>query len=142
VVELYEAPERAIKGSPDFASIIGSLLRWGVVLSSSIIALGCALLFAEGETGYAGLATTAGLTDKFGGLPMGLPSVFEGVLALKPYAVIDLGLLILLATPILRVAVSIPLFALERRFAFVLITGTVLAILMLSILVIAPLASS
>jgi uncharacterized membrane protein len=57
---------------------------------------------------------------------------------LKPYAVIDLGLLVLLATPVARVVVSVPLFAEQKRYAFVAITATVLVILLLSMFVVAP----
>ncbi len=47
-------------------------------------------------------------------------------------SVVALGLLILILTPILRVAISIVLFALERDHAFVVITTAVLSILIAS----------
>ena len=44
----------------------------------------------------------------------------------------NLGLLLLIATPVARVAASIFLFARERDFTFVIITTTVLLLLLLS----------
>ena len=51
---------------------------------------------------------------------------------MHPQSIIALGLLLLIATPILRVAVSIIAFALERDYRFVVITAIVLVILILS----------
>jgi uncharacterized membrane protein len=61
--------------------------------------------------------------------------LIQGIAAAKPYAIIELGLLILLATLIARVAISIFLFAGEKRYVFVAITATVLAILLVSMFV-------
>lgn len=44
----------------------------------------------------------------------------------------NLGLLLLIATPVARVAASIVLFARERDITFVIITTTVLVLLLLS----------
>ncbi|HEV2390170.1 MAG TPA: DUF1634 domain-containing protein, partial [Nitrososphaerales archaeon] len=73
---------------------------------------------------------------------VGLSPLLQGLAVAKPYAIIDLGLVVLLATPVARVVISIFLFLGEKRYAFVAITATVLAILMLSVFVVAPLISS
>jgi uncharacterized membrane protein len=46
---------------------------------------------------------------------------------------IQLGIILLIATPVLRVAVSLVGFALERDRVYVAITGLVLAILLYSL---------
>jgi uncharacterized membrane protein len=46
--------------------------------------------------------------------------------------VVTVGLLVLVATPVLRVAASIGLFALQRDRAFVAVTSLVLALLVTS----------
>jgi uncharacterized membrane protein len=51
-----------------------------------------------------------------------------------PLALVALGLLILLLTPILRVAISIVIFALERDWLYTVITLIVLLILLVSLL--------
>jgi uncharacterized membrane protein len=55
-----------------------------------------------------------------------LGSILHGALALRPRSVIQLGVLLLIATPIARVALSLVGFALERDRMYVLITAIVL----------------
>jgi uncharacterized membrane protein YfcA len=59
--------------------------------------------------------------------------VWLGLLVLRPQAVITLGLLLLIATPVVRVAVSIVAFAAEHDRRFVVVTTVVLLILLFSI---------
>ncbi len=65
--------------------------------------------------------------------PQTFSQVWIGLLALRPQAVITLGLLLLIATPVVRVAASIPAFAIERDRRFVVITTIVLLVLLFSI---------
>ena len=126
----------------DFRKAIGLVLRYGVVASFALVALGSVLMFLEGQTGYYQMGTAEQLFDARNTLLIGLGPLIQGVASAKPYAIIDLGLVVLLATPVARVVISIFLFLAEKRYVFVAITATVLAILMLSIFVIAPLVSS
>jgi uncharacterized membrane protein len=63
-----------------------------------------------------------------------LGDVWTRVLAIRPSGFLALGLLVLIATPIVRVVGSIIIFAYERDWRFALITLVVLAIVMLSLL--------
>lgn len=121
---------------------ISRVLRYGVVTAFSLVALGCLLMFSEGQTGYHEPLVETQLIDGRNTTTLGVFSVLQGVLLLKPYAVIYLGVLVLLATPVIRVAITMPLFAMQRRLAFVLISGLVFAILLVSIFVVAPSLSS
>jgi uncharacterized membrane protein len=123
--------------------IVANVLRYGVLLSFVIILTGSVWLFLAGQTGYAGLHTSGGdavaqLIDYRRGIhrPLALPrtpgEVFLGVGRAKPYAVIALGLLVLIATPVLRVAASVITFLWERDLLYALITGYVLAVLIVS----------
>ena len=67
---------------------------------------------------------------------------FRGFCQRKTFALIGLGLIILFATPLARVFISIFLFLGEKRYIFVAITLIVLLILLLSAFVIGPLLSS
>ena len=51
----------------------------------------------------------------------------------EPDAVISLGLLLLIATPIMRVAASVLLFLAQRDYRYVAITLFVLAVLLISL---------
>lgn len=122
--------------------VISRVLRYGVVTAFSLVLFGCLLLFAEGQTGYGETLRETQLIDARGMTNLGIYALIQGVLSLKPYAIMYLGILTLLATPVIRVAISIPLFAMQRRLAFVFITATVLTILLLSIFLVGPLLSS
>ncbi len=125
----------------DFKAAIGLVLRYGVVASFAIVALGSVLLFLEGQTGYYQMGTAEQLFGAQNKFLIGLAPLIQGVASARPYAIIDLGLVVLLATPVARVVISIFLFVEEKRFVFVAITATVLTILVLSMLVVAPLVS-
>jgi len=105
------------------AKLIGWILQGGVILSASIILIGLLMLPLQ----QGGLSVQSLLS-----FPHTLGQVWLGLLVLQPQAIIALGILLLIATPILRVAVSIVAFALEGDRRFVVITALVLAILLLS----------
>jgi uncharacterized membrane protein len=63
-----------------------------------------------------------------------MPRIVQGAIGLRPRSIIQLGLLLLIATPILRVAFSLVGFAIERDRAYVIITSIVLAVLLYSLI--------
>ncbi|MGZ3599298.1 MAG: DUF1634 domain-containing protein [Ktedonobacterales bacterium] len=103
--------------------IISGVLRGGVLLSAGLIAVGVITFYVNG----AWRSPTAGST-----YPHTLASVWQGVLHGEPLAIISLGLLVLLATPVLRVIVSIVAFLLEGDWLYAAITTVVLLILVVS----------
>src|SRR6185437_2956045 len=105
--------------------LISNVLRGGVLLSAAVILVGVVLYYLHPQP-----AATHMLT-----YPDRLGEVIPGVVSGSAEAIITLGLLILLATPVLRVAVSIGAFALEHDWLYVGITTLVLALLLASILV-------
>jgi uncharacterized membrane protein len=107
------------------ADAIALLLVGGVTLAALVIAAGLAL------AGLTGMLAAPGLD--FVGLPHQIGQVVAGAVRLEPYAVIDLGVLILIATPVLRVAASVILFLVERDYLYTLITVTVLGLLLSSL---------
>jgi uncharacterized membrane protein len=119
--------------SPErFRIMVSTILLLGVTASAVLIAAGFLTALAVGWQGsIAGLAvpggTTADPTD-FGALP-------DRLGALEPLALSQLGLLALLATPVLRVAASVVGFALEGDRLYAGLTFAVLAVLLLSIFV-------
>jgi uncharacterized membrane protein len=110
--------------------VVGNLLRVGVVLSALVVGLG-GLLFLVRE----------------GPKPEQIPHEFHPEAAedrrpltilrdawrLKSDGLIELGLLLLILTPIARVAFSVLAFALQRDRVYVLVTLLVLAILLYSL---------
>ena len=62
-----------------------------------------------------------------------IPCALDGLLALRPFAFAQAGLIVLIAAPVLRVATSVVGFWLEGDRLYVAITLAVLAILLGSI---------
>lgn len=115
---------------------IARLLRWGVMLSFSIVALGIGAVIVTGQTGYQQIRLDDVNSIVQFHMPPNFPNtlgdVFSGVLAFKPYALIVLGLLVLIAIPVMRVAVSVLAFMVERDWLYVGITTCVLVVLLIS----------
>ncbi len=117
--------------------LIAQLLRVGVLLSFIILAVGICAVVATGQTGYdqIRLDDLNSIVQYHAGhppFPNSLGDVATGILQFKPYAIIALGLIVLIAIPVFRVAVSVIAFAWERDRLYVLITAFVLAMLLLS----------
>jgi uncharacterized membrane protein YfcA len=106
-------------------SIIGWVLLGGVLLSSAIILVGFLLLITRPG------ALSGNRTDIF---PHSFSELWIRLLGLHPQAIIIAGLLLLIATPVLRVTISIIAFAVEHDMQYVLITCLVLATLLFSFL--------
>jgi len=104
-------------------SIIGTLLRVGVSLAASVV-LGGGIWYLAAH----GMSPVD--YRHFHAAPRGFGS--PGSLS-GPEAAIQLGLLILIATPVARVIFSLVGFALERDRAYVAIALVVLAVLVYSI---------
>ncbi len=106
-------------------TVISWILQGGVITSSALIVIGLLLL----PTRPGGLEVHRVLN-----FPRTLADVWAGLLIMRPQAIIVVGLLLLIATPVIRVAVSVVAFALERDRLYVVITLAVLTILILSFL--------
>lgn len=105
---------------------ISWILQGGVILSALLIVIGIAML----PTRPGGLSATRMLN-----FPQTLGQVGAGLLMLRPQAFIMLGLLLLIATPIVRVAASLVMFIKERDYKYMVITAGVLAILIFSLFI-------
>ena len=118
-------PSRPTQGKERTTSVIGWILRGGVIASAAITLLGLLLIpFRPG-----GLSSLR--LDTF---PHTIGEVWVGLLGLNPLAIIALGLLLLIATPVVTVTTSAIAFAIERDRRFVVIAVLVLAILITSFL--------
>jgi uncharacterized membrane protein len=115
---------------PRLQQLVGNLLRFGVLLAAVVVlAGGIAFLARHG----------AAVPDYrvFHGQPEGLRSlagIVRSALALDERGVVQLGLVLLVATPIARVAIAGVVFAIERDRAYVLVALLVLALLLWSLL--------
>jgi len=112
--------------------VVGGVLLVGVLVSAVIIALGLILLIPEGTGKRLLLEQLLSEHAVFiADLPTSLGAVVVGALHGRPVAIIDLGLTLLILTPVLRVAISAAFFAVHGDRRYALISGTVLALLLL-----------
>ena len=105
-------------------ALIGRVLQGGVLLSAILILCGVILL----PTRPGGLSAQRLLI-----FPFTWSQLISELVQFHPQSIITLGLLCLIAAPVLRVAVSIVTFVVERDRTYIIITCIVLAILLLSI---------
>lgn len=111
-------------------AIMGRLLQVGVFLASAVVLTG-GVLYVRAHSGVAVNYRT------FASEPAGLRSIsglFRLLLAGDPVAVILVGVLLLIATPIARVVFAVIAFALERDRLYVAVSLAVLIVLMISLI--------
>jgi len=109
--------------------LLGNLLRIGVIIATIVAVIGGVLLLAQ-----RGLAPASG--HVFSGEPPELRSVggiVRAAVALHPDAIVQLGLVLLIATPVARVAMSLVAFILQRDRVYIVVTTIVLALLIFSL---------
>ena len=110
---------------------LGNLLRAGVLLAAGVVLVGGVI--------YLGRHGREPADHKiFHGEPADLRSptgVVKGALSLRGRGVIQLGLLLLIATPIARVVFSVFAFARQRDWTYVVLTLVVLVVLLCSLFV-------
>jgi uncharacterized membrane protein len=116
-------------GDKRFEVMMGRLLRFGVIFAAVWVLAG----------GIHYLIQFGGATPDykvFRGEPGGLRHPFEIIheaIHLDARGIIQLGLLLLIATPVVRVAFSVIGFALEKDWMYVVITLIVLTLLVYSL---------
>ena len=110
--------------------IIGNLLRAGVMLSAMVVLIGGLIYLARHGTEPTQYHTFHGEPAEY----RTVSGIFQQVLALRGRGIIQLGLLLLIATPVARVAFAVWGFAKERDRMYVVFTLIVLAILLYSLL--------
>lgn len=110
-------------------AVVGVMLRTGVMLAAAVVLTGGVLYLFQNHGPRADYR-------HFHGMPVRLISVgaiLHGVAAFDARSIIMLGLLLLIATPVARVAMCIVGFLLERDKLYVAVSMVVFAILIYSL---------
>jgi uncharacterized membrane protein len=111
-------------------TMIGELLRSGVILAAGVVLLGGALYL----TGHSHDPVSYKTFNPGGSDVRSLAGIVKSAAHLQSEGLIQLGLLLLIATPVARVAVAVAGFALERDRLYTIVSLIVLVILVLSLL--------
>jgi uncharacterized membrane protein len=110
--------------------MVSNLLRTGVTIAGLVVlAGGIYFVLRHGnEPADFGTFHGAAAADRIVG------EIVASAFALRARSIIQLGVLLLIATPVLRVALSLVGFALERDWHYVVITAIVLGVLLYSLI--------
>jgi uncharacterized membrane protein len=114
----------------DIELLIGSVLRWGVLLSMAVVIIGGVIYLYRHGHDVSDYSTFKGQPD----FTRQAKAILEGVMQLRGRAIIQFGILLLIATPIFRVLLSAISFAVEKDYLYVGIATIVLAIITISML--------
>jgi uncharacterized membrane protein len=109
--------------------IMGRLLRTGVVLAATIVFLGGVVFLLRHHQPVTNYRVFAGEPEEL----RTISGIFREALAFHGRGLIQLGLLILIATPVARVTFSFFAFLYERDWTYVLVTVVVLGLLVYSL---------
>ena len=109
---------------------ISILLISGVMLAAAVVFLGGVLYLAHQGSGHPNYHVFRGVSSD-----LRAPGVvIHNALAGRPEAIIQLGLLLLILTPVARVLLSVVAFASEHDYIYVVMTLIVLIVLLYSLL--------
>ncbi len=110
---------------------ISIILRAGMVISAIVIAIGGLLYLLRHGGPVPDYRVFHGIAAPLTSVTGIVHSALQGSSA----AIIQMGLLLLIATPVARVLFSVIAFWMERDFLYVVISGLVLLVLLYSLLV-------
>lgn len=116
----------------DISLIIGNILRWGVYLSLSVAVVG-GLIYLMAEGDHTSVQHSV-FIEKDENLFDLIIDTLRGVTHGDGLSIIELGILLLIATPLTRVIFSLWAFNQEKDRMYVVITLIVLVIIFVSIL--------
>jgi len=121
---------KSFTADQEIEKLIGYLLRYGVITASLIVFVGGIIYLHQYQHSsipayHTFVGERAGFTT--------ISQIMNGVGSFNAKGIIQLGVLVLIATPILRIFFSLIGFILEKDRLYILITFVVLSVMMFSI---------
>lgn len=116
-------------GDKDVQLILGTLLRVGVIVSTSIVLLGGLLYLFNHSNTLVSYHDFKPEEVKFSSVAQ----ILKGLKTFDGLAIIQFGVLLLIFTPIARVVFSVFSFLMERDYMYVLIGLIVLCVIITSL---------
>lgn len=111
--------------------LISLVLRVGVLIAGAVILLGLVLSFIPAFDQGSSTNIHDLLDDGGSRVSVSAGSIWDGLRVLDPIAIIQLGLLLLILTPIVRVGMTFFLFVKEPDRFFMVVTAIVFVVLLL-----------
>ncbi|KAA2239227.1 DUF1634 domain-containing protein [Chitinophaga agrisoli] len=114
----------------DVEILLGTLLRYGVVLSSIVVLAGGAIYLIRHGHELPEYRAFAGPNNRWDNLP----AILHGVWLGHGREIIQLGVVMLIGTPIARIIFSVFAFSVEKDYLYIVITLVVLGVITFSML--------
>ncbi len=119
-----------LSGDSGLRPMVSAFLRYGVLLAAVVILIG--LVLSVIQVGFKTFVSMPRVRVAEVNTDLtSLRAVFRELLPPVPEAVMDAGVLLLIATPVLTVGASTIMFAIEKDWLYVAISGFVFAVLIL-----------
>ena len=106
--------------------IIGRLLQLGVLLAATVVLIGGIALLRQHGSDVAAFGTFTAESPTL----RSLTGIFASALRRESRGIVQLGLLLLIATPVARVALTLGAFWIQRDRLYVVTTSIVLTLLL------------
>jgi uncharacterized membrane protein len=106
--------------------IVGRLLQIGVLIATVVVLIGGAMLIATHGGDVASFRVFRGESSTL----RSVSAAARGAFTLDPRGMVQLGLVLLIATPVARVALTLGAFVLQRDRLYVVLTTVVLVLLL------------
>jgi uncharacterized membrane protein len=121
---------KPVYGDKKMEVLMGNMLRYGVLISALFVFSGAVMYLVQHGHEKPQYHLFSGEPHRF----INLIQVFRNSIEGKARSIIQLGLLILIATPIARIVFSIIGFILEKDYLYLIITVMVLLVIIVSLL--------
>jgi len=112
----------------DIEQLIGQVLRYGVLISGTVAIIGGIWYLFQKGSGIADYRTFNGEPASF----TSLTGILKGLGSGSATEIIQFGVVILIATPIIRIVFSLISFMLEKDRLYIVVTLIVLLIILFS----------
>ncbi|MFP3224730.1 MAG: DUF1634 domain-containing protein [Nitrososphaeria archaeon] len=119
----------------DFNDVIAYSLRAGVLISAALLFIGFMLLIIEGRAGYYSISQVTSTASLINSSYFNANTLIKGTMSMNPIAIMFLGLVVLIATPVLRVVLGLAQFIREKDYIYSAITAVVLFNLLFAIFI-------
>jgi uncharacterized membrane protein len=106
--------------------LVGRLLQIGVLIATVVVLIGGAMLVATHGGSVADFRVFRGESSTL----RSVSAAARGAFTLDPRGMVQLGLVLLIATPVARVALTLVAFLIQRDRLYVVLTGVVLVLLL------------
>lgn len=109
-------------------TVLGNLLRIGVIIAGSVVIIGAVLFLVRHGLEIPSYHIFKPDSFNFSDFR----DLFRGIITFRSVSIMEIGILLLIATPFLRVLFSVFAFAYEKDYMYVIFTVIVFIILIFS----------